>query len=225
MLLKCLSKLFSSILNLERIPSGFKQSITVTLHKGHGKSQTNPNNYRAISLLPVISKLFEKVILTRIEKCGLLKSLNPLQHGFQRNKSCKMTSLIYQESVNYCLERGTNLYTCFLDASKAFDMTWIDGLLYKLYGIGFTGKLLRIIKDLLTGASSRIVCGSFLSDPFSISQGTRQGSICSSTFYTICINDLLNTLNLHMDYTLTKPNSVSRLKPMTSFSYPYQKTV
>ena len=43
-----------------------------------------------------------------------------------------MTFIIYQEATNYCLERDNTVYTCFLDASKAFDMTWIDSLIYKL---------------------------------------------------------------------------------------------
>ena len=99
-------------------PINLKQSITVTLHKGNGKTKSDPNNYRAISLLPVIFKIFEKVLLNRIEKITIINSINPLQHGFQMGKSCKMTSFILQEASNFCQERNGVLYACFLDTMK-----------------------------------------------------------------------------------------------------------
>ena len=67
-LTECLVQLFNMIIKEEKVPKAFKERITVTLHKGSGKSKTDPNNYRAISLLPVIFKLFEKMLLTRLEK-------------------------------------------------------------------------------------------------------------------------------------------------------------
>ena len=87
LLIKCLTKLFNQILLNETVPDDFKNGLTITLHKGSGKSTSDPNNYRAISLLPVISKLFEKTILNRIENNDDIQSkLNSLQHGFQKGK-------------------------------------------------------------------------------------------------------------------------------------------
>ena len=194
-IITCLTCLFNSILNQECVPNMFKEGITITLHKGNGKSKSDPNNYRAISLLPVISKIFEKVILTRIEKCNEIQNqINPLQHGFQKCKNSKMVSLIYQEAVNYATERNSTLFTCFLDAQKAFDRTWICGLLYKLYQLGIKGKLLRTFKNMLTGSSSQVLANGYLSKPFEIKQGTRQGSIWSPFFYIVYINDLIHSL-------------------------------
>ena len=123
-LLTYLTRLFNNILEYNKVPLAFKIVITITLHKGNGKSKSDPNNYRAISLLPVISKIFEKVILTRIEdKTTLQSQLHPLQHGLQKGKSCKMTSFLYQDAVNYTYERNQVIYSCFMDAMKAFDKT------------------------------------------------------------------------------------------------------
>ena len=84
LLIKCLTNLFNLILSIEKVPDDFKNGLTITLHKGNGKSKSDPNNYRAISLLPVISKLFEKTILNRIEKNDVIqRKLNPLQQKQQ----------------------------------------------------------------------------------------------------------------------------------------------
>jgi len=63
-----LTQLFNLITNTEKIPAKFKTGLTVTLHKGKGKSQTEPSNFRAISLLPVVSKVFEKILLVVLKQ-------------------------------------------------------------------------------------------------------------------------------------------------------------
>jgi len=55
------------------------------------------------------------------------------------------------------------VYTCFFNTSKAFDMTWIDGLIYKRYHLGFIGKLLGILNTMLSDSSSRVVMNGHLS--------------------------------------------------------------
>ena len=62
--------------------------------------------------------------------------MHPLQHGFQKGKSSKHVTFILQESINYCQERHSPLYACFLDAAKAFGKVRITGLLYNLYKLG-----------------------------------------------------------------------------------------
>lgn len=194
-LMECVAKLFNTILQTETFPDKFKESITVTLHKGNGKPKSDPNNYRAISLLPTMFKLFEKVLMTRIEQTDIPAKLHPLQHGFQKGKSCKLVSFIYQEAANYCQERHGTTYSCFLDAMKAFDMTWINGILHKLYYLGVHGKSLRVFNQMLHGASSRVFAFGHVSAPYSIEQGCRQGSICSPFLYTVFINELLHELS------------------------------
>jgi len=83
MLNKVITDLFNATLNTETLPTRFKNGLTVTLYKGRGKPYCEPSSYRAISLLPVISKLFEEFLLNRINKSNIASKVNDLQHGFQ----------------------------------------------------------------------------------------------------------------------------------------------
>ncbi|MES9882637.1 MAG: reverse transcriptase family protein [Sedimenticola sp.] len=192
---QCLHSLFQQLLIQERVPDSFKDGLIVTLHKGHGKPLTDPNSYRAISLTPVISKLYEKLLLSRLERKNYTNKLHPLQHGFQKNKSCKMVSFILQECIDYCRERGSELFTCFLDAEKAFDRVWIDGLLCKLFDFGVRGKDLRTIATMYNNMRSKVLCQGVLSDWVHVQQGTRQGAITSPFLYAVYVNDLLQQLD------------------------------
>ena len=87
-LLYFISKLFNAILRNEQIPSAWKLSIIIPIYKGKGKLKSDPNNYRPISLLPCMCKLFEKVLMERINT--FLHQLPqrfpcPQQQGFQKN--------------------------------------------------------------------------------------------------------------------------------------------
>ena len=191
LLQQCLSNLFNSILASRNIPVKFKQGLIITLHKGAGKSYADPDNYRAISLLPSIAKLFEKILLTRLENSVITKSIHPLQHGFQKGKNSKMVSFIVQECAEYCRERGSCLYSCFMDAEKAFDRVWINGLLYKLHQVGLNVQDIQLLSNMFTEMKSRVLYNTLLSDWVPIEQGTRQGSLLSPLFYSVFINDLI----------------------------------
>ena len=183
----CLFNLFDSILSSGMTPTKFKHGLIITLHKGAGKSFSNPDNYRAISLLPSIAKLFEKILLNRLENSIIAKSIHPLQHGFQKGKSCKMVTFILQECVEYCREKGSSLYSCFMDAEKAFDRVWINGLLYKLNCLGLNFQDIRFLSDLFKDMKSRVLYNTLLSDWVPLEQGTRQGSLLSPFFYSVYI--------------------------------------
>ena len=80
-----------------------KTGYHYNLRKGGRKSKTDPNNYRAITLSSVILKLFERLLLERVEK-NLTKSLNWLQGNFRANIGCNMTSVMLRECILYARE-------------------------------------------------------------------------------------------------------------------------
>ena len=96
-----------------------------------------------------------------------------------------MVTFILQKCANYCIERGSDLYACFMDAEKAFDKVWLNGLLYKLYNIGITNsKDFYLLHDFWY-MKSRVLAHNLLSDWIMIEQGTRQGSLLSPFMYSV----------------------------------------
>ena len=141
---KSLICLFNSMLLNSYIPNSMKRGIIITLFKGGNKRKDDPNNYRAITLTSAILKLFERILYHRIV-ASMERSLNPLQDGFQKNMGCNMTSFLLHESIYYADENKSKLYVCFLDAQKAFDKVWHEGLFIKLFEMGIDFYLWKIV--------------------------------------------------------------------------------
>ena len=82
-----LPNFFTDIYKYGSVPISLKEGIIITLHKGGRKSQTDLNNYRAITLSAVILELLERILLERVHN-SIIKPLNWLQGGFRPNISC-----------------------------------------------------------------------------------------------------------------------------------------
>ena len=198
-LLYYISKLFNAILRNEQIPSAWKLSIIIPIYKGKGKLKSDPNNFRPISLLPCMCKLFEKVLMERINT--FLHQLPqrfpcPQQQGFQKKLSCNTAAFNLQETILYNLELHSNVYVAFLDIRKAFDTVWHDALLYKLDKIGIKGKIWRLIKDSYTGIHCKVSINGILSNLIKMRRGVRQGGVTSTGFYLVFIDGLLVELQI-----------------------------
>ena len=116
------------------------RSICQKLFKGKKKDRLQKCNYRGITLLNVIGKVFEQLMLDlwmpRFNELGIP---HPNQFAYQQGRGCTEASFVLQEAVHHYIERGSKVYACFLDSSKAFDTVWTDGLFYKLHCLGING--------------------------------------------------------------------------------------
>ncbi|MCG7876973.1 MAG: reverse transcriptase domain-containing protein, partial [Candidatus Thiodiazotropha endolucinida] len=189
-----LAMFYTEMFNHGYIPKSLKQGIIITLHKGVGKTKTDPNNYRAITLSSAILKLFERLLLEKVES-GITKPLNWLQGGFRPNIGCNMTSAMLRECILYARENRSKLYVCYLDVQKAFDRVWHSGLFLKLYEMGLSLNLLKIVIELHRDMTSCVLYKGHKSEWFDISQGTRQGGVLSPFLYLCFANDLLEELS------------------------------
>ena len=123
-------------------PDSLKIARVIPLFKKGVKSIFD--NYRPISLLPCISKIFDKVIYSQLYE--YFKSNNLLykhQYGFRPEHSCELATLEFVDRIFKCLDGNLKPFSVFIDLSKAFDTLNHDKLLYKLsyYGINNTPML------------------------------------------------------------------------------------
>jgi len=152
----------------------------------NGKPKDKKSSYRGITLLPVLNKIFEKCIVSRMEK--LLKVVNfppKLQHAVRKQNNNVSLSFAMQECINYHLEQNSKVFACFLDIQQAFDKIWWDGLFYKMHGIGITDKLWLLFYDWFQGSTCSVLCNGKLSYDFTISRSIKQGGVFS--MYAFCI--------------------------------------
>ncbi len=135
-----LAHLFQAMISLHYVPPSFTHSYIIPIPKGRSIDFSNPFNFRGISINSRFSKIFESV-LQKGYLCELEARIHPLQGGFRRGYGTSNTSFVLQEAIQFCRSKGGKCYLAFLDARKAFDTVWHNGLFHKLYRSGLTNDL------------------------------------------------------------------------------------
>ena len=181
----------------EVVPNAMKRGLIFTLYKGSRKYDDDRRNHRGISLLPMINKLFERVMLNRLKRWITAKgipfpSIN--QNAYQEHLCSLLASLELQECINYNLERQSKVVVCLLDSSSAFDTVWHNGLFFKLHKLGVKGKMWRLLYNSYQFMVSNVVQDGKLSEDIKIEQSVRQGSILGPWLYMLYIHDLAVSL-------------------------------
>ena len=164
-------------------------------HKKRKDDKQCTKNYRPVSLLPISSKIFERLLFNELYKFFNENDLlSSNRSGFRPGDSCinqiiSITYEIYQSFDNDLEVRGV-----FSDISKAFDKVWNGGLILKLSRNGISGNLLNLLKDFLKYRKQRVLLNGQNSSWTGITSGVPQGSILRTLFF-IYINDLLDDLS------------------------------
>ena len=110
--------LFNAMLVQRYSPDDLLTSSIISIPKDRTASLTTSDNYRGISLFNAICKLLDNVILLLY---GDELQSSDIQFGYKQGHSTTLCTLIYKEVVDHYLNCGSNVYSCLLDASKAFD--------------------------------------------------------------------------------------------------------
>lgn len=187
-----LSDLINKSIESGEIPNSLKIAKVIPLYKSGDKDLIT--NYRPVSILPCISKVYEKVVYNRltsyIDKNNIL---NQNQYGFRSNRSTSMAILDFVEKVSTSLDNGFTTTGIFLDLSKAFDTINHEILLKKLNFYGIRGKPLKWIENYLQDRKQFVDFNGTHSEMFDITCGVPQGSILGPLLFLIYINDVCNT--------------------------------
>jgi hypothetical protein len=161
--------------------------------KSYRKSLSDANNYRGISLIPIVTKLLETVIL---QKCPILAEAYNTQYGFKNMSSTLHAEFIVQETIKHYNNKGSPVYICSLDAEKAFDSCNWSSLFTKLsIDKQLPSAVIKILHSLYQNGCACVIYLGEKSNVFKLTQGVRQGSILSPYLYNIYTEQLLRNIN------------------------------
>ena len=136
--------LFNMILRHSYVPANFGLGTIIPLVKDKSAPLSDPSNYRAITLIPVICKVFESVILSL---CDDALVTDDLQFGFKKGLGCPDALFTFRSTVDYFIKNGSNVYTASLDISKAFDRVSHPKLFASLYEAGIPIYIVAVLSD------------------------------------------------------------------------------
>ena len=185
--------IFNLSLSLHSFPSIWKTFSIISIYK-MGKPLDSPASFRPISLTSCVSKLFERIILSRL--LFVLESnfiLSPRQAGFRPGWSTLNQILYLSQSMSDGFSKprpGSRTILATIDFLKAFDSVWHPALFHKLISAGLPPCLACWTQSFLFDRRASVVYQNHKSRSFRVRQGVPQGSVLGPVLFSLIISDL-----------------------------------
>ena len=211
-------KLFNKILmTSDTIPEWVTGLIVPIFKDG---SKMDPNNYRGITLMSCLGKLFLSILNARLLEFVLKNGiLGSNQLGFVPGNRTSDAHIIINNIVNkICHRSNKKLFSCFVDFRKAFDLVPRDILLGKLLKLGINGKFFNVIRNIYTSDRACVKLNGKRSESFRVDIGVRQGCILSPLLFNIFLCDLAKSLQEIECPTIGNLNSLFWADDLVMFS-------
>ena len=176
-------------------PTLWVKSIINPIPKDLSKCIFTPLNYRGISLLCTISKVYSSILSVRINNyCDILNIFVEEQNGFRQNRSCidhifSITTIVKNYICDY-----KHVFCAFIDFKKAFDSINRDLLFYRLLSYNIDGKIFKAIKSLYKDTVPTVKINDYITEYFNVLYGVKQGDNLSPTLFNLFINNLASQI-------------------------------
>lgn len=162
-----------------------------------GRDKNYAANYRPISLLSALGKMYERYIyIFLMKELNSKKFFNPNQAGFLKGRNAQEHLIRLSQGVSNGFKKRFCTLGIFLDVRATFDAVWTNGLKHKIGRIGLSKQIQNILYSFLDSRTLRVNVNGIWSEVVRLRAGTPQGSVLSPILYLIFVNDLTDELDL-----------------------------
>lgn len=191
------------------VPDNMKIAVVRPVYKRKGEKD-NCSNYRPISLLPVIEKIMEKVVMKQLSRFVRENDvIDKKQYGFQRGKSADMLLEDFGNFVNSSLNKKMHVLLLFADFEKAFDVINHKTLIQILETVGIRGQALVFFESYLRNRKMTVRLGSSFSVLVSLLSGVPQGSILGPLLFILYVNNISSNFQFSNHFMFADDLSVA----------------